>query len=239
VLILRGTLAQVSIGCLITIFALLLYTRLQPFVEPSTNLFGEMAQLCMLLTLFGGVLTVARDSTRSAYDADVVDVLVIVVNLLVPCIGVVLIVVKHAVLPWRELAQKHPQASRRSRFYALVGLPMTDRSCGGTCYDVCCRRIVSRRRRGNTTTSASCKDAETPDATGAIEMTDPARPSRGHRQSKRSDSSPTTRFLNPLAPSTVGGGISGTGTREAAQSKRAQRVTSMRRASTVISQSQQ
>ena len=92
VLVLRGTMSQLAIGLLVAVLSMLVYAVWSPFDDRATNHFALASQLGLIMTLLAGVLVRARSALDDGYDEDVVGALVIVLNLVVPAIGVVVMV---------------------------------------------------------------------------------------------------------------------------------------------------
>ena len=120
VLVLRGTMSQLAIGLLVAVLSMLVYAVWSPFDDRATNHFALASQLGLIMTLLAGVLVRARSALDDGYDEDVVGALVIVLNLVVPAIGVVVMVYKHGWLRW--VATKD-EGTTRERVRAFVGLP--------------------------------------------------------------------------------------------------------------------
>jgi len=190
VLVFNGTLNQIAIGLLVCLASLLLYTHLRPFANAATNTLATLAQLCLFLTLFGGMMfkaAAAADaadeisssgdaaSARRAQQRWLTAAIIIGVNLMVPLVGGWLLVYKHVVQPWQGLRREHPHTSRCGILCMTMGVPKKHAHSIRKCIGVACgcnrrraaRRSQLRRHRRHKPTTTSIRDTHSCTATGA------------------------------------------------------------------------
>lgn len=120
VLILRGTMSQLTVGLLVAVLSMLVYAVWSPFDERATNHFALASQLGLIMTLLAGVLVRSRAALSDGYDEEMVGVMIVVLNLTVPLIGVGVVVYKHCILRWIATRDQGPCWARVKVF---VGMP--------------------------------------------------------------------------------------------------------------------